>query len=400
MDPVVVIVGGGRAEYKRYILERIARRYAVVLLTPQRPTWEQPYITGHATIQPGDDRSVLSAVMTLSGKYRITGVLTHQEPCVGLVAHVAEALGLPGCGSVAAQRCRDKYAARQAFEAAGVPSARYRIVSDAAQAVRAAAEIGFPVVVKPRGLTASFGVCVVHDRAELTEAVERALANTFAEGWHYEPGVLVEEYLHGTEISVDSVVIDGEARPVVFAGKVLGPPPFFDEFGHVVAPLSELTESPDRVLAVVQAAHRALGIQNSMTHTEIRLTPDGPHVVEVNGRLGGDLIPLVAEHAGGPDLATISAHVSTGTDFDPPSEVTGVAGIKFFYPGDSNAKGSIRPNWVRQYTPLVGRGDAVSPVPGRFYYSRTGFAIIEAASHAECLSRMAEIVDECSPAVS
>ncbi|MBE1465140.1 ATP-grasp domain-containing protein [Kibdelosporangium phytohabitans] len=395
---MLVIVGGGRAEYKRYILERIARSYAIALLTPQQPTWERPYIVDHVTIDPADSQSVQAAITTLSDQYRITGVLTHQEPCISLVAQAAEALGLPGCGSDAARRCRDKYAARQAFEAAGVPSARYHVVHDTAEAVHAATEIGFPVVVKPRGLTASFGVCVVHDRAELTEAVDRALANTFAEGWQFEPGVLVEEYLPGTEISVDSVVLNGEARPIVYAGKVLGPPPFFDEFGHVVAPVSDLADEPERVLGVVRAAHHALGIQNSMTHTEIRLTPDGPRVVEVNGRLGGDLIPLVAQYAGGPDLATISAHVATGTGFDVPNEVTGVAGIRFFYPSDG--EGSPDSEWVRQHVSLADGGAAAPAVAGRFYYSRTGFAIVEAASRAECLMRMTELANECSPVVS
>jgi biotin carboxylase len=400
VDPVLVVVGGGRAEYKRYILERIARRYAIVLLTPQAPTWERPYIVDHVTIEPADEESILSAVRALSSRYRIIGVLTHQEPCVALVATIAEVLGLPGCGVQAADRCRDKYAARQAFEASGVPSARCRIAHDRVEAARAATEIGFPVVVKPRGLTASIGVCVVHDQAELVEAVDRALGSTFAEAWRFQPGVVIEEYLDGPEISVDSVVLAGEAWPVVFAGKVLGPPPFFDEFGHVVAPLSELTDDPQRVLALVRGAHRALGIRNSMTHTEIRLLRDGPRVIEVNGRLGGDLIPLVAEYAGGPDLALVSAHVATGAPFDLPGEVTGVAGIRFFYPGEGTESRGVRPEWVRQQVPLAEPGSAVPAVPGRFYYSRTGFAIVEAPGRAECLARMAELAGENSPAAT
>ena len=43
---------------------------------------------------------------------------------------------------------------------------------------------------------------------------------------------------------------------------------------------------------------RAVGVETGCLHTEIKFTPDGPRVIEVNGRLGGG-VPLILEMATG-----------------------------------------------------------------------------------------------------
>lgn len=102
-----------------------------------------------------------------------------------------------------------------------------------AEAKAAADDIGYPVVVKPRGLTASFGVSPVAGPGEMAEAVGCAQSNAFPEPWEFRHGILVEEFLDGLEISVDSAVPGDQARPLIFAGKVLGFALYFEELGIV-----------------------------------------------------------------------------------------------------------------------------------------------------------------------
>ena len=40
-------------------------------------------------------------------------------------------------------------------------------------------------------------------------------------------------------------------------------------------------------------AHRAIGFRYGITHTEVKLTGRGPVIVEINGRLAGDLVPML-----------------------------------------------------------------------------------------------------------
>lgn len=144
-------------------------------------------------------------------------------------------------------------------------------------------------------------------------------------------GVLVEEFLDGPEISVDSVVIDGEATCVLIASKRLGFAPHFEEVGHLITDWSGEPWAP-QVRTLVRSAHQVLGIRLGVTHTEIRLTGRGPRLVEVNGRLGGDLIPYIGRLATGVDLVTAAAELSLGHQPELRADRQRSAEVRFIYP--------------------------------------------------------------------
>jgi S-sulfo-L-cysteine synthase (3-phospho-L-serine-dependent) len=79
------------------------------------------------------------------------------------------------------------------------------------------------------------------------------------------------------------------------------PPPFRVETGHDVP-----ADLPDEVAkALIAEVHRALdafGMVVGASHAEVKLTDDGPCVVEIGGRLGGDFIPQLVRLATGVDL--------------------------------------------------------------------------------------------------
>ena len=229
--------------------------------------------------------------------------------------------------------------------------------------------------------------------AELDAAVRTARANAFPEPWRFRAGILVEEYLDGPEISVDCAVREGRAEPVIFARKLLGHAPSFEEIGHVTAPAEAVAPDPGRVRDVVVAAHRALGIDRTVTHTEVRLTASGPKIIEVNGRLGGDVIPYVARLASGLDLPAASADIAAGAEPDLSATHAGVAGIRFFY---ATAAGRVTgrgmtdpPPGLHRVTWLAEPGDELRPEPGRLHFARVGYAIVSAADVGQCTARLA-----------
>jgi carbamoylphosphate synthase large subunit len=402
MRPILLVLASGDAGYREYVLHHLSTRYQLILLSPYPPTWERPYIIDHAKIDPADADDVIMTAVKVAGRTPVAGAVTYHEPCVELVAVIAEKLGLPHCDSRAAALCRDKFAAREAFRRAGVPSARYRLAGDADEASRAAAEVGYPLVVKPRALSASFGVSLVAEPAELKAAFGCAESKTLPEPWAHRRGVLLEEYLDGPEISVDSAVWQGRVEPVVYAKKLLGFEPFFEEEGHIVGPPDSIVPDPEAVRSVVVAAHQALGIGNGVTHTELRMTAAGPRVVEVNGRSGGDMIPYLAHLAAGIDLPLAMGDIAVGAKPDLSAAWTGVAGVRFFYPPSPGrlvwagvqAPGGVQPLWLHQVTWLAGPGTEFRNVPGSLYFARAGFAIVTADTVEQCGARLATVNDQ------
>ncbi len=200
------------------------------------------------------------------------------------------------------------------------------------QATAAANDIGYPVVLKPRHLAASFGVTRADSAEELEAAYHRALSVTLPETpEQYDDPVLIEQYLDGPEISVDTACFDGQVVPVTIAHKQLGYPPSFEEVGHVVTGADPLLHD-EHLHHVLTEAHRAVGFTTGMTHVELRRTEAGFKVIEINARLGGDLIPYLGQLATGIDLSLAAAAIACGRTPDLTRTKNRTAAVRFYYP--------------------------------------------------------------------
>lgn len=73
--------------------------------------------------------------------------------------------------------------------------------------------------------------------------------------------------------------------PLLVTGKFALAPPLRERGAFMPATLSEAETKA--VAALAASAVLALGIRYGASHTEVKLTPDGPRVIEVNGRVGG-----------------------------------------------------------------------------------------------------------------
>nr|WP_239074330.1 ATP-grasp domain-containing protein [Streptomyces sp. SID10853] len=291
----------------------------------------------------------------------------------------------------AARRCRDKLATRRLLGAAGVPSAAYHHVHSHAEAAEAAHALGWPVVVKPRGLAGSIGVSLVDGPEQLARAFEQARTSTFP-GISALDGAIVEEYLEGPEISVDCAVSDGEVHVVNVAHKQLGFAPYFEETGHRVAPWRDEPWA-DEMRSVVARAHTVLGIRTGLTHTELRLTRTGPRVVEVNGRLGGDFIPLLGTLATGVDPVTAAVDIALGRAPELTPTRDRCAEVRFLYPEHDSTvdaldlTGAAAVPGIVEAVPLVAPGSELR-LPPRGIVPRIAALIAVGDSPAECTAAL------------
>ena len=337
--PHLIVVGSGGQPYREYSFATLAQHYRVSAVLPSEPTWQRRYLSDSTIADLADPDAIALAVSALAGDSAETGLLTWDETVLEATAQAAEKLGLPHMSAQAAARCRDKYATRTLLEQAGVASVRHRLVTSAQEAIRCAESFGYPVVVKPRALAGSLGVALAEDAAAVYRAFALAESSRFAD-LPTGHGVLVEEYLDGPEISVDSAVFEGQVDCVHVARKRLGFEPYFEEVGHLVTEwCHEPWAQPVRELVV--QTHRVLGVTHGVTHAEIRLTREGPRLVELNGRLGGDLIPFISAMATGMDLVAAAAELALGRRPALAPTRSRAAEVRFVYPPDDCVVGSV-----------------------------------------------------------
>ena len=385
---VLLVIGSGDQRYREYLLESMASRQRLWLFDAKTPTWQARHLVGWTVVDVFDVDALVAAARHLADATPVVGVVCYDEALILPAAHVREALGLPGMQVETVRRCRDKSRTRATLSRAGVAQPRSVAVASLDEARAEAAAIGYPVVLKPRGLGASLGVVKVGNHAELERAFEAARSATYPGVPTYKRGVLVEDFLDGPEISVDGCVVDGAYEPLFVARKQLGLAPYFEETGHVVSADDELVTDTD-LRALLGAAHRALGIHTGITHSEVRLTSRGPRIVEVNGRLGGDLIPYLGWLATGIDPGHVAVDVALGRRPTSRPTCRRSIGIRFFYPPDDCRVLSIHvpspdpTSGIHQSTALVGPGTELR-LPPNGYVSRYAYVICQAADASAC----------------
>jgi biotin carboxylase len=384
---LLLLAGSGDRRYREYILAAIAPRYQLWLLDTQPPTWQEPYLVGHTVTDVADVPSLVAAARAAAVQAGpVSGLLTYDEWLVEATAAAAAELGLPGPPPSAAAACRDKAATRRLLTAAGVPQPRSVPVGSLPEALAAGDTAGYPVVVKARSMAGSIGVVRADAPAEMAGAYAAAAAPASSRPGAAQP-VLVEEYLEGPEISVDCAVAGGEPRIMAVARKQTGLEPYFEETGHTVDAADPLLHDP--VLhEMLRRIHQALSFTHGITHSEFRLTADGPRLVEVNARLGGDFIPYLGWLATGVDQARAAADLAAGREPDITPACRRAAGIRFLYPPadctvrSAAASGQPPPAAVHRALVTAAPGQELL-LPPRGYLSRYAYVIALAGTLAE-----------------
>ena len=201
-----------------------------------------------------------------------------------------------------------------------VPIPEYHAVSDYEAFKEAVWKLNGYCIVKPADNAGSRGVQLVDVREYLTEAVAnvRAAESKLQEMYAYSKEnsrngiVMVEEFMNGPEVSVESMTVDGETQILTITDKYITPPPYFVELAHC-EPSMLAKEVQEQIKKVTLQAVKAIRLQNGPSHTEIKVTKDGPKVVELAARLGGDfitsrLVPLST----GIDMVGASVELAAG----------------------------------------------------------------------------------------
>ncbi|MGH3753639.1 MAG: ATP-grasp domain-containing protein [Pseudonocardiaceae bacterium] len=329
------------------------------------------------TLETNDVDTLIAQLHQLRRVLRFDGVLTVCDYYIETVTHVAHALGLPSCFPTTAVDERRKNVVRERLDQAGIPNPGYRVTSSWEQTRLAAAEIGYPLVIKPTDLASSAYVRVVASEQELADAY--ADQEAFPRNFRDQPReqlYLLEEYLTGTEFSVEACAAGGEITVIGITDKSVTGWPHFIEDGHMF-PADLDHPTAETIVDFTRRVLAAVGHDHGMSHTEVKLTPRGPRLIEINPRMAGNYIIELVQHVTGIDMiaATIALALGERPDLTPADTGVRSAAIKFLVPERGGYLADLRgadalardENVVRYHLEPVVGSEVAEPIDNACY---------------------------------
>jgi len=314
-----------------------------------------------AGVDTVDPDAVTTALDKCHAEAAIDVVTTQHEMAARAVAVACGRLGLRGTAPGAVLTARRKDRCRAALRAAGLAHAKFALTGDEPQTLAAAARIGYPVVLKPPAGTDSLMAFVARDPGEASAACAELLSglDRVPPVWRgqFREGILVEELLVGTLVSVEIGARDGTFFPFCLSGRIRWRDNEVVELGAYMPGLPE--REARLCFGYAEEVCRAIGLDLGVFHLEIMLTDRGPVLVEANPRVMGGDMPTIYRMATGADIYGSLVRILTGeTEVPVPDAFDGCTGGHRIA---ARAAGRIDP---RATLDLLGRHPAVLRVFG------------------------------------
>lgn len=245
--------------------------------------------------------------LAIARKYNVAAVVTAatDKPLV-MMARIAKELGLRFYSEETAIWSTDKYQMKQRFIEGGIPCARGRIIKNAEEAK----DLDFPLILKPRDNSGSRGVILCRNIEELSTAMNETLQYTRMDS------VLVEEFIEGSEYSIESLHYNGKSEVIQFTEKRTTPFPYNVELGHI-QPANISEEHKKEICTIIAKIGKALKFENCPSHTELKINKRGIYVIETSPRLGGDYITsILTPLSTGINMEDQLLHIALGESVD------------------------------------------------------------------------------------
>lgn len=221
--------------------------------------------------------------LKIAEKFRPDGITAGMiDMAVLPVARICEKLELPGLDVETAIKATDKYEMIRAFSSKNVPCPKYKLLNKSDD-VETLEVPWLPFIVKPIDMQGSRGINLVKNSDQKSSLISNSISASDS------GNVILEEYMTGPEVSVEMVVINYEPTILQITEKITSGAPHFVELGHI-QPAVLPNETTKQITQVAKQAVCSIGIKNSIVHAEMIITNNGPKMVELGARMGGDAI--------------------------------------------------------------------------------------------------------------
>jgi biotin carboxylase len=249
-----------------------------------------------------DVAAAVNAIVALHRRSPLDAVVAVDDQGVAIASAAAARLGLRHNPPDAVAAARDKTIMRARLGAVSLRQPEYRVVPPGSDVVAAAAEIGYPCVLKPVSRSASQGVIRVNDATEADAAgarIRAMIANC------PEP-LLVERFVPGDEVALEGLLTEGRLDVLaVFDKPDPLDGPFFEETIYVT-PSRQPTAILTEIETIAAQAAAALGLREGPVHIELRIGPGGAvTILELAARSIGGLCARALRFGAGVSLEEV-----------------------------------------------------------------------------------------------
>jgi len=298
MKPNVILYLGTRAfplERQEEILAAARLGADILMASPNSEVYADFHLKWNISVPLGDYETAKSMILSFVqfNKIDVSGVVAWTDREVELAAMLAEALGLPSTPKESTVNVRDKSRTRNAIQVVESSlNPRYAIISGKDELREAVNYVGTPLILKPCGNSGGRGIFRVNS-PDMAEQVfdEYVRYNGSQKGdmySYYTDKILVEQFVQGSEHSLAGLVSQGKVQFFGFSDKRIDSDISFQYQNCVPSTLPE--DVQNKVKLGVERIIPHLGLDNCGFHVDFIHSDEGPKILEIGGRLGGESI--------------------------------------------------------------------------------------------------------------
>lgn len=179
------------------------------------------------------DHVIIHDLENLSDLYNIIinkvgkpdGILTFNDSALVQTAELAELLDLRFLNKEIAKIATNKLLQKQCFDLKGLPNPRWAEITSPNEAIQSLNNWGC-MILKPVDRSASAGVSKIENVKDINKAFQNAIKESII------GKVLIEEYIDGPELSVETIFFNGEHKVISITDKITSDGNTFVELGH------------------------------------------------------------------------------------------------------------------------------------------------------------------------
>lgn len=383
MNKDAILIFGGGDNQLTLIRSAKERGYFTVVIDPNDNAPGKLIADAFEVAAPKD----FAATCNVVEKYNIKGIATAQmENPLMLMAQIAEKYNFIFPTVEQIKRARNKFLMKQAFINNNVPCAKGKLFKkEQVISEKDLAQFNLPLIIKPADAFSSRGVLKVNDYSEIKSN------ESFTRSFSSDGSIIIEEFIEGKEYSIESLTFGGQTYIIQYTEKIITDYPYTVEMGHI-QPAEVIDEQKAEIEIIVKKAIKALKLDNCATHTELMMTKEGPKIIEIGARLGGDYISsYLTLHSTGVNMDAVIADIAMGNTPKIEKRTDKYTGIFYFHLGEGKKVVRIE-NWkdvlnfdsVVYANLLVRQGEVIPALTDSA--KRSGFVILKADSKDNLLN--------------
>ena len=335
-------------------------------------------------------------VVHAAQKYKIDGIMTlASDMPMRTVAAVAKELNIVGISEETALNATNKGMMRECLKQYNIPIPLFFKVNTKEEYINAIKQFDDKCIVKPADNSGSRGVYLI---SNIKDKKTIHHAYKYSKRYSRSGEIMVEEYMEGPEVSVEALSVEGEVHGIAVTNKLTLGAPKFVEMGHSQPSLLP-REIEKEVTMIATDAIKAIGIENGPSHTEIIITKEGPKIVELGARLGGDniathLVPLST----GVDMVKCCIDIALNNKPEFGGKIRKGSAIRYFMTSAgritdiSGIDKAQKIPGVKQITFIKNIGDVIYDINSSS--DRIGFVIAQSESANEAISVCEEVLSK------